>query len=67
MITGAGLEGTRTRASWIVHAYGGHGGLTRGGHYEHQLRYDQGVLRIAYKKIIMIDDKLVGPVDIFHV
>lgn len=57
----------RARASWIVHSYGIHGGITRGGWYEYTLRRSGVTLRIARKKITMIDDKLVGPVDIFHV
>ena len=55
------------RASWIVHSYGIHGGITRSGSYEYRFREEADDLRIAVKKIIMIDDKLVGPVDIFHV
>lgn len=56
-----------TRASWLVHTYDASGGLTRGGSYEHRLREEGGVLKIAAKKIVMIDDKLVGPVDFYHV
>ena len=55
------------RASWIVHSYGLHGAITRSGSYEYKLRQQEGGLKIARKKIVMIDDKLVGPVDIFHV
>jgi 3-phenylpropionate/cinnamic acid dioxygenase small subunit len=55
------------RASWIVHSFGLHGPLTRGGWYEYRLRPVGAQLRIARKKITMVDDKLVGPVDIFHV
>lgn len=59
------------RASWIVHSYGLHGPITRGGWYEYKLRRagdEKGSgLKIAGKKITMIDDKLVGPVDFFHV
>ncbi len=59
--------GVPVRASWIVHSYGLHGSLTRGGFYDYLLRRDGGALKIARKKIVVIDDKLVGPVDIFHV
>ena len=55
------------RASWIVHCYGLHGSQTRGGWYEYLLRQTAEGLRIARKKIVMIDDRLVGPVDIYHV
>jgi 3-phenylpropionate/cinnamic acid dioxygenase small subunit len=54
-------------ANWLVHSYGVHGSLNRGGFYEYKLRTIKGELKIAFKKIIMIDDKLIGPVDIFHV
>jgi 3-phenylpropionate/cinnamic acid dioxygenase small subunit len=54
-------------ANWIVHAYGLHGAITRGGRYRYVLRETAGTLLIASKKIVMIDDKLVGPVDIFHI
>ena len=57
----------KARASWIVHSYGLHGPITRGGWYEYRLRRDPAGLKIAHKKITMIDDKLVGPVDFFHV
>lgn len=57
----------KARASWIVHSYGLHGPITRGGWYEYRLRRDSVGLKIAGKKITMIDDKLVGPVDFFHV
>ncbi len=57
----------KARASWIVHSYGLHGPITRGGCYEYALRRKGDALMIARKKITMIDDKLVGPVDFFHV
>ena len=50
-----------------MHSYGLHGPLTRGGWYEYRLRPTDAGLKIAAKKITMIDDKLVGPVDFFHV
>jgi hypothetical protein len=50
-----------------VHCYGLHGSQTRGGWYEYLLRQTPEGLRIARKKIVMIDDRLVGPVDIYHV
>jgi benzoate/toluate 1,2-dioxygenase beta subunit len=65
-VDGVGAE-LSARASWIVHSYGLHGSLTRGGSYEYLLRSEHGTLKIARKKIVMIDDRLVGPVDIFHV
>ncbi len=55
------------RANWMVHSYGLHGGMTRGGTYQYILRQQPEGLKIAQKKIVMIDDKLVGAVDFFHV
>jgi 3-phenylpropionate/cinnamic acid dioxygenase small subunit len=67
IVTGVEDGEVAARASWMVHSYGQRGPLTRGGSYEYKLRREGSSLRIARKKIIMIDDKLVGPVDIFHV
>ena len=67
MVDQAGEVEIRARASWIVHSFGLHGPITRAGSYEYTLRRDAQTLRIARKKITMIDDKLVGPVDFFHV
>jgi 3-phenylpropionate/cinnamic acid dioxygenase small subunit len=58
---------TALKANWMVHSYGLHGPLTRGGYYDYQLKVMDGVLKIVYKKVTLIDDKLIGPVDIFHV
>jgi 3-phenylpropionate/cinnamic acid dioxygenase small subunit len=66
-LTGTGGDAVSARASWIVHCYGLHGPITRGGWYEYQLRQTDAGLKIGTKKITMIDDKLVGPVDFFHV
>ncbi|MFM9972069.1 MAG: aromatic-ring-hydroxylating dioxygenase subunit beta, partial [Burkholderiales bacterium] len=46
------------RASWRVHSFGIHGGITRGGWYEYVLRRSGETFKIARKKITMIDDKL---------
>ena len=63
----AGAPAISARASWMVHSYGIHGGITRSGSYDYAFREEAGSLKITRKKIIMIDDKLVGPVDIFHI
>jgi 3-phenylpropionate/cinnamic acid dioxygenase small subunit len=57
----------KARASWMVHSFGLHGAITRGGWYEYTLRRKGEALLIERKKITLIDDKLVGPVDFFHV
>jgi 3-phenylpropionate/cinnamic acid dioxygenase small subunit len=72
VVSGVLVEGVHgvevdARASWIVHSFGLHGAITRGGWYEYRLRPTEEGLRIARKKIVMVDDKLVGPVDVFHV
>jgi len=67
MVDEAGDKEVRARASWIVHSFGLHGAVTRGGWYEFTLRRKGAALKIARKKVTMIDDKLVGPVDFFHV
>lgn len=54
-------------ASWLCHVYGVRGAFTRGGRYDYLLRRTAQGLRIARKKITMIDDKLEGPIDIYHV
>ncbi len=54
-------------ASWLCHVYGIRGSLTRGGRYDYRLRKSDRGYKIARKKITMIDDKLEGPVDIYHV
>jgi len=54
-------------ASWLCHVYGIRGSFTRGGRYDYRLRKTDRGFKIARKKITMIDDKLEGPVDIYHV
>lgn len=54
-------------ASCLVHSYGKMGALTRASLYDFALRHGEGGrLRIARKKIILIDDRLEGPIDIYH-
>ncbi|MFM9968971.1 MAG: aromatic-ring-hydroxylating dioxygenase subunit beta [Burkholderiales bacterium] len=67
MVDDASESQITARASWMVHSFGIHGGITRGGWYEYVLRRSGETLKIARKKITMIDDKLVGPVDFFHI
>lgn len=54
-------------ASWLCHVYGLRGTFNRGGRYDYRLRRTPAGLKIARKKITMIDDKLEGPIDIYHV
>ena len=53
-------------ANCLVHTYGKKGSSTRGGLYDFVLRRNGGVLKIARKKITFIDDRLEGPIDIYH-
>lgn len=53
-------------ANWVVHTFGKKGASTRGGMYDFDLRRVGGALKIARKKITLIDDRLDGAVDIYH-
>ena len=50
----------------IVHVYGKRGAATRGSLYDFAFRHIDGALKIARKKITFIDDRLDGPIDIYH-
>jgi 3-phenylpropionate/cinnamic acid dioxygenase small subunit len=53
-------------ANCLVHTYGKRGGQTRGGMYDFTLKRVRGELKIAKKKITFIDDRLEGPIDVYH-
>ncbi len=53
-------------ANCLVHSFAKKGSQTRGGMYDFTLRRVDGGLKIARKKITFIDDKLEGPVDVYH-
>ena len=53
-------------ANCLVHSYGRKGSMTRGSLYDFRLRRVDGLLRIARKKITFIDDRLEGPIDVYH-
>ncbi|MFM9969774.1 MAG: aromatic-ring-hydroxylating dioxygenase subunit beta [Burkholderiales bacterium] len=53
-------------ASWITHIYGIHGVATLGGYSDYSLRRVASELRIAKKRVVLIDDRLEVPVDIYH-
>ncbi len=61
--TGNEIEVT---ANCLVHTYGKKGGMTRGGLYDYTLRRVDDALKIARKKIVFIDDRLEGPIDVYH-
>jgi 3-phenylpropionate/cinnamic acid dioxygenase small subunit len=68
LVTGVEDGGNTVEASatWMVHSYGVHGSATRGGRYRYTLRRMDGMLLIAKKTTILIDEKLEGPVDFYH-
>ncbi len=53
-------------ANCVIHTYGKKGSLTRGSLYDFKLRREEGRLRISRKKITFIDDRLEGPIDVYH-
>jgi benzoate/toluate 1,2-dioxygenase subunit beta len=53
-------------ANCLVHSYGKKGSLTRGGMYDFTLTRINGELKISRKKIVFIDDRLEGPIDVYH-
>ena len=55
-------------ATWLVHSFAGlRGPVTRGGLYEYLLRRAGGRLEIARKKILLYDDRIEGPIDVYNV
>ncbi len=58
--------GATATASCLVHSYGRKGAATRGSLYDFSLRRVDDALRIARKKIVFIDDRLEGPIDVYH-
>ena len=53
-------------ANCIIHSYGKKGGLTRASLYDFKLRREGSELKISQKKITFIDDRLEGPIDVYH-
>jgi 3-phenylpropionate/cinnamic acid dioxygenase small subunit len=53
-------------ANCLVHSYGKKGSVTRGGMYDFTLTRINGDLKISRKKIVFIDDRLEGPIDVYH-
>jgi 3-phenylpropionate/cinnamic acid dioxygenase small subunit len=59
-------ENIEASATWMVHSYGVRGDATRGGRYHYTLRRLDGTLFIAKKITVLIDEKLEGAVDFYH-
>ncbi len=53
-------------ANCLIHTYGKKGGMTRASLYDFVIRRVGDDLRIVRKKITFIDDRLEGPVDVYH-
>lgn len=66
LVTGGDADTVEVKATWMVHSVGSRGETTRGGRYKYTLRRVDGALRIAHKVTVIIDEKLQGTVDIYH-
>ena len=66
LVGDSSADAVEATANCLVHSYGKKGGLTRGSLYDYTLRRVNGELRISRKKITFIDDRLEGPIDIYH-
>lgn len=53
-------------ANCLVHSYSGKGAQTRASLYDFIIRRTEDGLRVARKKITFIDDRIEGPVDVYH-
>ncbi len=65
-VESAGANGIEATANCLVHVYGKKGAATRGSLYDFAFRRIDGMLKIVRKKITFIDDRLEGPIDIYH-
>ena len=66
LVESAEGDAVEATANCIVHVYGKKGAATRGSRYDFTFSRIDGALKIARKKVIFIDDRLEGPVDIYH-
>lgn len=66
LVESAGDDVVEATANCLIHTYGKKGSSTRGSLYDFTFRRIDGALKIARKKITFIDDRLEGPVDIYH-
>ncbi|WP_296559340.1 aromatic-ring-hydroxylating dioxygenase subunit beta [Pigmentiphaga sp.] len=67
LVTGQSGDEVEVTASWLAHCVGPRGQATRGGRYDYTLRRTDGGLKIARKRIVMIDEKIEGTVDVYHI
>lgn len=66
LVTDGDSDMVEVAATWLVHSVGARGEATRGGRYKYTLRRVDGSLRIAKKLTVIIDEKLEGTVDVYH-
>ncbi len=66
LIESADHDGVSAVANCLVHSYGERGTQTRASLYDFRIRRTEAGLRIAQKKITFIDDRIAGPVDVYH-
>lgn len=59
-------ESCEVTAAWLVHCVGSRIDISRGGRYYYVLRNVNGELKIAAKRTVMIDEKIEGTVDFYH-
>ena len=68
LVTGVRGDEIDVAASWLVHSFSRvNGKIQRGGLYDYTLRRTDDGLRIALKKIMILDDAIVGPLDIYNI
>ncbi|MDX3906131.1 MAG: aromatic-ring-hydroxylating dioxygenase subunit beta [Pigmentiphaga sp.] len=67
VITAQAGDEVQASASWLVHCVGPRGDATRGGRYYYTLRRLDGQWKIARKHIVMIDEKIEGTIDVYHI
>ena len=67
VVTGKTDGEVQVSASWLVHCVGPRGDATRAGRYYYTLRNVAGELKIARKRVVMIDEKIEGTVDVYHI
>jgi 3-phenylpropionate/cinnamic acid dioxygenase small subunit len=55
-------------ATWMAHAFWRRrGAIVRGGLYDYALRRERDGLRIVKKVVKLMDDRIVGPIDIYNI
>ena len=66
LVEGADGDTVEASANCLIHTYGKKGASTRGSLYDFTFCRIDGALKITRKKITFIDDRLEGPIDIYH-